>query len=76
MLALPESRLQLPVPMPGGVALSVADEAQRTWSCPALAEGCASRTILTAAVAEGQLPLLTVHKKVLVPVFKDVTDDE
>jgi hypothetical protein len=40
---------------------------------PALAVGCASLWMLTMAVADGQLPLLTVHKKVLEPVERPVT---
>jgi hypothetical protein len=43
---------------------------------PALAVGCASLTIVTADVAEGQLALDTVHKNVLVPVPRAVTEVE
>jgi hypothetical protein len=32
--------------------------------------------MLTAAVADGQLPLLTVHKKELTPGDKEVTGEE
>jgi cobalamin biosynthesis protein CbiG len=42
---------------------------------PAFATGCASLIIITSAVAEGQLPLLTVHKKALVPVPSEVTGE-
>jgi len=54
----------------------VADDAQSVWLLPALAVGGRSRVIVTVAVAEGQLPLLTVHKKVLLPAPSDVTADE
>jgi hypothetical protein len=38
---------------------------------PALAVGGRSLVTLTIAVDEGQLPLLTVHKKLLLPAPKE-----
>jgi len=76
MLPEPESSVHAPVPTPAFVAESVADAEQIVWLLPALAVGWISLMIFTAEVAEGQLPLLTVHKKVLVPVFNEVTCDE
>lgn len=43
---------------------------------PAPAVGWASRVMVTEEVAEGQLPLETVHTNELAPVPKAVTGDE
>jgi hypothetical protein len=67
---------QAPVPTVGLVAAKVAVVAQMVWSVPALDIGCASLYMLTIAVAEGQLPLDTVHTKELVPVPNDVTVED
>jgi len=76
MLLPPAITDHCPVPVLGCVALRVADAEQSVWLLPALAVGCSSRTIVTAAVAVGQLPLETVHKKTLLPMPNELTDDE
>lgn len=68
----PDPTDQVPVPTDGITAFKVVPEAQIVWLLPALAVGCTSREIITDAVADGQLPLATVHKNELVPVPNDV----
>lgn len=62
--------------MLGCMALRVAEDAQSVWLFPALAVGCSSRIIVTAAVVVGQLPLVTVHKNILLPMPSELTELE
>jgi hypothetical protein len=76
ILPEPESSDHEPVPGAGAVAMSVAPDVQMVWLDPALAVGGRSLVMLTAEVAVGQLPLLTVHKNKFVPVPSELTCDE
>ena len=65
-----------PVPTVGFTAARLAVSAQTVWLDPALAVGCASRVTVTLDVAGVHTPLLTVHRKELVPIDNPVTCDE
>ena len=65
---VPFSRVQVPVPIVGGVAAKVLVVEQMVWSGPAFAGlGGASMVMVTVSVVAGQTPLLIVQMKVLVP---------
>ena len=72
----PEITDQVPVPVVGLVAASVALVAQSVWGSPALAVlGLASTLIATVLVEAGQVPLETDHMKIFAPAVKPVTPD-
>jgi len=76
IIPAPDMRLHAPLPAGGLTAFRVADDAQSSWSLPALAVGTVCLTIVTVDVAAGQLPLDTVHRNVLLPLPSELTADE
>ena len=74
---VPVNTDQMPVPTEGMFALILQVEVQTVKLLPAFElSGSASRITSTVAFATGQIPLVTVHKNVFVPVPKAVTPDE
>ena len=74
IIPLPETRLQLPVPIVGTTAPRLALSAQTSWFAPAFeGVGAAMRVIATVS-AEIQIPPLVIfHSKRLVPIAIPLT---
>lgn len=75
IVANPETKVQLPVPIAGTFAARVASDEHSVCVTPAFAGvGIASASISTVEVEGGQTPLEMVHIKIFVPVAIEVTD--
>lgn len=71
---LPAITVHIPVPIPGTLPASVAVDAQTVWSVPAKEVlGLSSRIMVMSSIEGGQVPLVIVHLKVLMPILKPLT---